>query len=235
MIVLFDFCSIPWWLTWILPFLLGLGIGWLIWSKWKDIAIQHENKIKQLESSILEISGELDACKKTRMEAEGNVALLRGRIREIEASQGKATSAKPVQKSKSAKSPQIKAGLVGSTGGSPTDRIFALIGSSNFQIIEGIGPKMEEVLKENGFSNLESIALKSGEELRVVLDKYGDKYRIIDPNTWPHQASLANDKKWDDLIALQKSLNGGGSDGSGDGDTPSKFEKLLIKAKILNK
>ena len=74
----------------------------------------------------------------------------------------------------------------------------------NLQIIEGIGPAMESVLKENGVVTWSQLAAKTVPELRSILDKYGKRYQIIDPTTWLEQARLAAAGKVDDLIRLQK-------------------------------
>ncbi|MCB0660779.1 MAG: hypothetical protein KDC04_07580, partial [Saprospiraceae bacterium] len=94
---------------------------------------------------------------------------------------------------------------------------------------------MEEVLKENGYHDFAKLSTATPGELRTVLDKYGDKYRIIDPTTWPQQAGLANDRSWNALIDLQKKLDTGRSDVATDGDTDSKLEKYLIKIGLLKK
>ncbi len=222
MIVLFDFCTIPWWLTWLLPFLLGLGIGWLIWGRYQALLKEAESKISLLNTNITNLEASLDACKKARMEAEGNVSLLRGKMREMEASVQ--LGAMPL------------AGVALASASSPSvDKYYAAIGDTNFQIIEGIGPKMEEILKENNILNFATLASTSKEDLRTILNKYGDKYRIIDPNTWPQQAGLANDRKWNELIDLQKALDTGRSDTVTEGNTDSKLEKFLIKAGIIRR
>ena len=232
MIVLFDFCSIPWWLTWLLPFLLGLGIGWLIWGKYKDIVADLESKIKGLDIRIQGLESELEACKKMRMEAEGNVSMLRGKMRELEAmaAGGKGAIPVPVAVVTTDKTNKIAPAVSGSS-----DRYFVTIGTEKLQTIEGIGPKMEEILNENGIKSFAQLSSTSKEELRNILNKYGDKYRIIDPNTWPQQAVLANDRKWNELIDLQKSLDTGRSDSSPAGLTDSKLEKFLIKAGVIRR
>ena len=74
----------------------------------------------------------------------------------------------------------------------------------NLQIVEGIGPAMESVLKENGVVTWSQLAAKTVPELRNILDRYGKRYQIIDPTTWLEQARLAAAGKVDDLIRLQK-------------------------------
>ena len=223
MIVLFDFCTIPWWLTWLLPFLLGLGIGWLLWGRFKALLEEAESKISVLNTNISTLEANLDACKKARIEAEGNISLLKGRMREMEASAQ--LGAVPL------------AGLtLASVAATPSvDKYYAAIGDTNFQIIEGIGPKMEEILKENNINNFATLSSISKDDLKSILSKYGEKYRIIDPNTWPQQAGLANDRRWNELIDLQKALDIRSSDTVTEGTTDSKLEKYLIKAGIIRR
>ena len=64
--------------------------------------------------------------------------------------------------------------------------------------------------------------------MQEILDAAGKNYRLADPKTWPNQAKLADENKWDELIEYQKFLDTG-KDNKGDGETPSKIEKLLAK------
>lgn len=74
----------------------------------------------------------------------------------------------------------------------------------NLQIVEGIGPAMESVLKENGIATWSQLAAKTVPELRGILDQYGKKYQIIDPTIWLEQARLAAEGRSEELIRLQK-------------------------------
>ncbi len=231
MIVLFDFCSVHWIFPWILPFLLGLGLGYLLWGKFKALFSEKENELNTLNLKFQGLEADLTVCKNARMEAEGNVSMLRGRMRELEASMSGAKGAVKISTS-SAPAAFVATGV---SGGETTDKWFAAVGNGKLQVIEGIGPKMEEILRENGISDFSLLADTTPETLREILNKYGDKYRIIDPNTWPKQAALAKNRQWNDLIALQKTLDTGRSDTVTDGHTDSKLEKWLIKAGVLRR
>lgn len=237
MLVLFSFCDIPWWITWLLPFMLGLSIGWLLWSKYKSLITDLESKINVQNMNISSLEENLIACKKARSEADGNVAMLKGRLREIEVSYaGTTTSVTAKQLVNKA----IDAETINKTDSNPAlssldDKWFSAIGNDTLQIIEGIGPKMEEVLKENGVIDFNTLEEMSKESLRDILSKYGDKYRIIDPNTWPKQAALANEKKWNELIAFQNSLDTGRSISTSNTEADSKLEKWLLKAGIIRR
>lgn len=75
--------------------------------------------------------------------------------------------------------------------------------------IEGIGPKMAQVLGEAGITTYAQLAAASPERLREILDAAGSRYRMIDPTTWPRQAALAADGDWSGFNALVSQLKGG--------------------------
>ncbi len=79
----------------------------------------------------------------------------------------------------------------------------------DLQIIEGIGPKIAELLRNAGIETWQQLSMTSPYRLREILDAAGPQYNTHDPETWPHQAALAADEKWDELKALQDELIGG--------------------------
>jgi len=111
---------------------------------------------------------------------------------------------------------------------------YAKLRDDNLQIIEGIGPKMDEVLKKYDIGNWAALAGNTPVELRAVLDKENPKsYKIIDPTTWSDQAQLAVDGKWQELITMQKALDTGKTDTIG--KTDSKLEKMMIRLGLIKK
>jgi large subunit ribosomal protein L27 len=79
----------------------------------------------------------------------------------------------------------------------------------DLKIIEGVGPKIETLLKEGGFNTWAELAEASAERLKEILDAAGPRYQMHDPATWPAQAKLAAEAKWDELKSYQESLVGG--------------------------
>lgn len=79
----------------------------------------------------------------------------------------------------------------------------------DLKIVEGIGPKIEELLHAAGIVTFNDLATAPVEKVQEVLDAAGPRYRIHDPATWAQQAQLAADGKWDELKVLQDRLNGG--------------------------
>ncbi|MBK9492176.1 MAG: hypothetical protein IPO07_27825 [Haliscomenobacter sp.] len=105
----------------------------------------------------------------------------------------------------------------------------AVFGSDNLQIIEGIGPKVSELLASNGISTWADLASKSPDEIQPILEAAGSAYKMMDPSSWPQQAKLAAEGQWTALIEYQKFLDGG-KETTGDFDSPSKAEDLALKA-----
>ncbi len=75
--------------------------------------------------------------------------------------------------------------------------------------IEGIGPKISELLNTNGIVSFEDLAGADVDKLKEYLAEAGSRYSMHDPSTWPEQARLAADGKWDELETLQDELKGG--------------------------
>jgi predicted flap endonuclease-1-like 5' DNA nuclease/peptidoglycan hydrolase CwlO-like protein len=79
----------------------------------------------------------------------------------------------------------------------------------DLKIVEGIGPKIEKLLKKAGIKTLSDLADTSEVRLREILEAGGDAYRMHDPTTWPQQADLASKGQWDKLKEYQEYLVGG--------------------------
>ena len=73
--------------------------------------------------------------------------------------------------------------------------------------IEGIGPKISGVLQEAGIRTFAQLAITDASELKQILQEAG--IRLAEPSTWPEQAALAADGRWEALEALQGELVGG--------------------------
>ena len=75
--------------------------------------------------------------------------------------------------------------------------------------IEGIGPKIGEVLAAAGIGTYIELAAATVDKLGEILHEAGSRYASHDPSTWPQQAELAAAGKFDELKALQDELKGG--------------------------
>jgi len=76
--------------------------------------------------------------------------------------------------------------------------------------IEGIGPKIAGILVEAGFDTFKKLSETKADKIsEVLVAAGGNAYNRFDPTTWPKQAKLAANGKWDELKVLQDELNGG--------------------------
>ena len=75
--------------------------------------------------------------------------------------------------------------------------------------IEGIGPKIAEILISNGIKTFSDLASAEAEKIREMLKEAGGRFASHNPETWPAQAKLAADGKWDELKKWQDELDGG--------------------------
>jgi predicted flap endonuclease-1-like 5' DNA nuclease len=84
------------------------------------------------------------------------------------------------------------------------------IDENDLKLIEGIGPKIESILKKNGITTWEALSKTMPDTIMdFLLHDGGENYRIHDPSTWPEQARLASQNKFVELKTLQENLKGG--------------------------
>jgi large subunit ribosomal protein L27 len=75
--------------------------------------------------------------------------------------------------------------------------------------VEGIGPKIAGLLNDAGVNSFAALADTSVEKVQEVLNDAGSRYASHNPGTWPAQAKMAAEGKWDELKAWQDELDGG--------------------------
>lgn len=75
--------------------------------------------------------------------------------------------------------------------------------------VEGIGPKIAEVFNNVGIATYSELAKTSVDKLNEILAEAGPAYASHTPDTWPAQAKLAAEGKWDELEKMQADLEGG--------------------------
>lgn len=73
--------------------------------------------------------------------------------------------------------------------------------------IEGIGPKVEDLLNGVGIHSFEDLANAEASDLQKKLDEAG--LQMMDPRGWIDQARLAAKGEWEELKKLQDKLEGG--------------------------
>jgi predicted flap endonuclease-1-like 5' DNA nuclease len=84
------------------------------------------------------------------------------------------------------------------------------IKENDLTIIEGIGAKIAEMLNKHKISTWQELAKSTAESLKAVLLKEGgNSFAVHDPTSWPAQAGMAWEGKWELLKEFQDYLVGG--------------------------
>ena len=86
---------------------------------------------------------------------------------------------------------------------------FTIKNANDLTIVEGIGPKINELFHSAGIKTLAQLAAATVPQMRKILDDGGSRFRIANPSTWAQQAALAAENKWTELKKLQEKLSAG--------------------------
>jgi predicted flap endonuclease-1-like 5' DNA nuclease len=76
-------------------------------------------------------------------------------------------------------------------------------------VVEGIGPKIEELCHGIGIRTWFDLSTTEVSLLRTMLADAGSRFRSHDPATWPEQAGLLAAGRWQEFQALTNRLSGG--------------------------
>jgi large subunit ribosomal protein L21 len=88
----------------------------------------------------------------------------------------------------------------------PAKKAPAKAKGDDLKKIEGIGPKIADTLNDAGISTFADLAKTKAEKIaEIISDVRGN--HVTD--TWPEQAKLAAEGKWDELKKWQDELDGG--------------------------
>lgn len=79
----------------------------------------------------------------------------------------------------------------------------------DLKVVEGIGPKIEELFNNAGIYSFEQLANTPAARLKEILEAAGSRFQMHDPTTWPTQSKLADEGKWEELKKWQDELNKG--------------------------
>lgn len=225
-------------------FLLGLLLGWILWNRYKAMVAEVEAEKARLQAKLNDLEKDHASLRYSYEESQKREGNLSASLRGCEADKG-ALSGKISRLQGEIDELKLNAStndddlevFGASTGGVDVGggvlaagayNYAALFANDNLQIIEGIGPKIEELLKNAGVSSWAILADTQVHTLKSVLDSAGPSYRMHNPTSWPEQARLASGGHWDELVKYQKFLDTG-RETTGDFATPAKIEQAAEK------
>lgn len=83
------------------------------------------------------------------------------------------------------------------------------IKENDLTVVEGIGPKIQELFHNHDIKTWSALAACSVEKCQEVLNTGGKNFDLHKPGTWPEQADLAAKGLWQKLKDWQDQLDGG--------------------------
>lgn len=188
----------------IVAFLLGLLLGYILWYKWKKLYEEMNAEHNRLKAVHLDLEKNHTSLRYQCDESEKENGNLRRKISMLE---GDITGLK--FRLEQHEADIASAAVVAAPIAMAAKTIVAPVSSDDLKKVEGIGPKIEGLCNDIGIRTFATLAATSVDDLRKMLDDAGPNYRIADPETWPKQADLAANGKWDELKEYQDQLSGG--------------------------
>ncbi len=83
----------------------------------------------------------------------------------------------------------------------------AKVVADDLKVVIGIGPKIARLLMNRGITTWKALSETSPAAIsEILLQEGGERYRIHNPETWPHQALLLHEGRWDELKELQSRI-----------------------------
>jgi predicted flap endonuclease-1-like 5' DNA nuclease len=86
---------------------------------------------------------------------------------------------------------------------------FNIKHDDDLTIIEGIGPRIDDLFHANGVVSFAQLARLSVPEMLDILERGGPHFQLANPGSWALQASLASENRWAELKRLQEELIAG--------------------------
>ncbi len=139
------------------------------------------------------------------LDSNGGAAVKPAKARKSEAKPKQAAPATAKSAAAAAAVPTAAAAATPATPAAPKKQA----GPDKLTKIEGIGPKISEHLGAASIITFADLAATPVSKLKEILEAAGPRYKMHVPDSWPQQAQLAADGKWDELQVLQDKLDGG--------------------------
>lgn len=144
------------------------------------------------------LQAELDACKANTTKLNATISSLHTELDSLKAKYSSAQLFTAVSDT----SIPFDADLAASVFGKK-------IKQDDLKIVEGIGPKIEELYHNAGIKTWKALSETPLEKSQSILRDAGERYAMHNPSTWAKQCLLAYQGKWKELKDWQENLDGG--------------------------
>ena len=167
-------------------------------------------------AELVSLRSELEASKKAGAAQSADSAKLRSdltaahaRAADAERLRAEAATAKASAKETATKLAGLQSevelpSIAGMAGFQPRKN-----GRDDLTIIEGIGPKINDLLIAASIDTFAKLARTDIPNIQAILDKAGPNFKLAQPDSWPRQSRLCAAGNWEDLKILQDELIAG--------------------------
>ena len=187
----FNLSNIP---CWLIPLLVGLIcaiLGYLL---------------GRLAGKGEDPNDELDLWKRKNASLKADLDACRAQLKTASAVPAAASSSASMSSSFAANTPDVEIPAVTITpfdGAAAKAAFGKTIKENDLTIVEGIGPKIRELFHNFDIKTWAALGNTSVEKCQEVLNSGGKRFEIHRPKTWPMQAKLAAEGKWEELKKWQ--------------------------------
>ena len=167
----------------------------------------YKRQIADLEAKVDVLQNDLNATREDRWRLRDEAVAAAGGA----ALGATAAAGKEKEEEKPGASPAAKAAVAGAAldATAATGKEGTAPTGDDLEIIEGVGPRIADLLHAAGITTFAHLAATPQSELQAILDKGGPAFNRADPETWPEQAALAAKGDTESLAKLQAELVGG--------------------------
>ena len=213
-----------------LSFFIGMLVGWLVelvvdvlfWRRrYQGSASEARLRIEMagMEAQFSQLEAQLIDCQEARVQSGAQKDAVRTCDAALERANAQVAAMErevaSLHSALSAAEAQVQSMQVAPTGIAvdvlecAAPPVVVPVEPDNLSKIEGIGPKISDLLVEQGIRTFSELAEVEVACLQAILAEAGPRYRLADPSSWPEQARFAAAGDWDALTALQNDLKGG--------------------------
>jgi predicted flap endonuclease-1-like 5' DNA nuclease len=190
-----------------LSFLIGLLVGWLIellidflfWRRGRRTVqgtqVELQAQLDEQKARVRELEDQLARCQANLRARQEEQQALRAQLAEAQAATSSLQPQQVLQNDRAA------------------DAFLPAAEPEDLTRIEGIGPRIAEILNGVGIQKYAQLAGTPASRLGDILREAGPRFRLADPTSWPEQARLAGEGKWEQLRELQNGLSAGHASG----------------------
>ncbi len=185
-------------ILWLLgAFVLGYILRFIIGAKWRTRVGVLEKDLSAMTAKANSLEADLSTAKYEKEKIAEDLAKEKSKNADLYFKLKACEERNPAEESQESSTSSEDAGNVKAA---PTKNVGDVgTKSDDLKIVDGIGPKIEQLLNNAGINSFTALSQAKPEDITVILENGGGRFSLADPSTWPKQAQMAAEGQWDQL------------------------------------